>query len=390
LTISYRGEDLEATWVGGVFMGNPENIYNSNPFSHRRLALVEGEWTSIPVYPYAKSGFEPIDPTGRFAYYKSGAFKEYWDDMALNTMHRLALDGTYLDIFKPIFASGMSKVDTTVIVPGAVVGMPMNATVTPYSLGPNLAAAYQAIMQQTQDLSDSTQDKIMQGQVEKNVTAYATAKAEQNARIFLGVFGVMMADLITKVGELTMDCVIQHTTIGSLDASLPEALTMKYKTFLARGKERGKKVTNRIVFSGKYMGRKMTEAEFKEHQWQLYDQAGGKESDQRIYEVDPYKFARNKYSMFVDADQIIAKSTGTDQQRAALGLQVLTSPAVAPYTDQEAVIEDFAIEPFADGDPDRYKRKAQVNDIMGAVMGERGEKLPGMPNMMPNSAPVTP
>jgi len=107
------------------------------------------------------------------------------------------------------------------------------------------------------------------------------------------------------------------------------------------------------------------------------------DSDQRIYEVNPYQFARNTYSMFVDADQIVSKSMGTDQQRSSLALQVLTSPAVAPYTDQEAVIEDFAIEPFSDGDPDRYKRKGNVNDMMGAVMGQQ---LPGVPNQMPTQS----
>ena len=38
ITAFYRGEDLEVTFVGGVFMGNHKDIYNSNPFRHLRLS----------------------------------------------------------------------------------------------------------------------------------------------------------------------------------------------------------------------------------------------------------------------------------------------------------------------------------------------------------------
>lgn len=390
ITFSYRSEDAEFTFVGGVFMGNPVDVYNSNPFSHRRLSLINDEWISVPIYPYAKSGFEPIDPTGRFFYYKSGAFKEYWDDASQNFMTKMLLDGTALDVMKPIFISGMGKVDTTVMIPGAVVGMPAGASISPYSSGPNLAAAYQAISMSKEDMSESTQDKILSGGADPGVTAYATQAAEQNARIFLGNFGALLARLVEDIGALTMDCVIHNSTMGEIDASVPEAINMKFKTYIAEGKERGKKVTNRVLFTSKYMGRSLNEKELEEEEWKLYDKAGGHDTDQRIYEVNPYLFARNRYSMYVDADQIVSKSMGTDQQRSALALQVLTSPAVAPYTDQEAVIEDFAIEPFADGDPDRYKRKGNVNDAMMAAMGGAppGQPLPQMANQLPNQVPA--
>src|SRR5690606_5911503 len=102
ITMYYRSEDLEVTWVGGVFMGDETDVYNRNPFKHRRMTLATGpdgkEWVTVPVYPFAKSGFEPIDPTGRFAYYKSGAFKEYWDDKSINYSYQLLQDGMALDV----------------------------------------------------------------------------------------------------------------------------------------------------------------------------------------------------------------------------------------------------------------------------------------------------
>lgn len=387
MTVSYRDEDLEVCFVGGVFMGEEEDIYNNNPFKHRRLALINGEWISIPVYEYAKSGFEPIDPAMRFAYYKSGAFKEFWDDKALNTMHQLVLDGTYLDVIKPMFISGAAKIDSTVIVPGAVVGMPANASATPYALGPNLAAAYNAIKQQEQDLSNSTQDQVMNGTTSPDITATQSAIAVQQAKVSLGLFGIMIANLIEQVGELVVDTVVMHETVGQIDATVPESLRMKYKSVLAKGKDNGKNVTNKIIFTDKYLGSEVSDKQQEKIEWGLYEENGGYDSDQRTYLVNPYQFARNRFSLQVDADQILMKAMGADRQQKLVAFQMLTDPRVAPFTDQEAVVDDFVIEEFSSGDPDKYKRKGgNVNGMMQAVMGGQGQ--PGQPPTPPQTAPM--
>lgn len=384
LTVYYRNEDLEVDIVGGVFMGNEEDLYNTNPFKHRRMTMIGDEFISAPIYPFAMSGFEPIDPAGRFAYFKSGAFKEYWDDLGSNTMDRLLMDGTYLDVFKPQFLSGVAKSDNNVMAPGATIYMPQNASATMYNLGPNLAAAITALKERERNMSESTQDPIMSGQQTPDITATATLQAAQNARVFLGVFGLMIANLVKEVGELVMDIEIQHTTIGEIDASIPESLRMKYKTILTRGKEKGKDITNRVEFTTEFMGRPMTEDQKKTLEWALFDKTGGEDSDQRIYKVDPYKFARLKYSMYVDADKIIMRSTGTDQQRQLLAFQMMTDPRVAPFTDQKNVVTDFVIEPFSEGDVDRYLRKDSEQDMLNSMMMNPGggSVPPGMQNQM--------
>lgn len=394
ITAYYRLEDLETVWVGGVFMGNEDDPYNSNPFTHRRFSLVEDEkgnkeWASVPILPIAKAYFEPIDPTGRFYFGKSGAFKEYWDSLSQDRMYQIFQDGTFLDVMKPIFGSGVGKVDSSVLVPGAFVPLPQGAVVTPYSLSPNLASAMSVMNVNKDDMAESTQDKIMSGMVEKGVTAYATSKAEQNARIFLGVFGVFIAKLIKEVGELVVDCLIMNTTVGELDASMPEALRMKYKPIITKGKEKGKNVTHRFIFTDKYMGReKMTEAQIKDTEFDLYDKAGGEDSEQRIWEINPYRFARTKYSFFVDADKMIMRSTGADELRKQNALTILTNPMVAPWTDQEAVINDFAIEPLAEGDPDRYKKKKDDNNPMNAILGAQPPTTPQPFNNNPMPQPM--
>lgn len=390
-TFYYRDEDLEVAFVGGVFMGNEDNIYNNNPFKHRRMSLIGDEWMSIPVYRFAKSGFEPIDPTGRFFYYKSGAFKEYWDDATQNKMHQLLVDGTYLDVIKPIFISGLAKADSNVISPGATIGMPAGSTVTPFQMGSNLTAAMNAMNLQKEDMSDSTQDKIMNGGVTPGVTATQSIQAQNQARIFLGVFGVMIADLVTQIGYLTMDCIIQHTTQGSIDATIPEALSMKYKTILAKGKEKGKDITNKIIFTDAFMGKDMSQKEIKAYEFDLAEKDG---KDNVTYQVNPYKFARTMFSFYIEPEDITQSAMGNKFQRKMLGFQMFTNPAVAPFVDMKNVVDDFIIEEFADnGDPEKYRAKTpmmggNVNDLMQSVVGQQNppqQVQPPAPMQLQNS-----
>ena len=102
----------------------------------------------------------------------------------------MLVDGVSLDVMKPIFLSGVAKMDSQVIAPNAVVSLPKDAKVDAYSLSPNLAAAAKVIADGTQDMSESTQDKIMQGVTEKGITATQSVIAQRQAQLFLGVIGL--------------------------------------------------------------------------------------------------------------------------------------------------------------------------------------------------------
>ena len=384
ITFQYRPEDLEVTFVSGVFMGEYKDCYNSNPFKHRRMTSVGDEYKSIPVYPYAKTGFEPLDPAGRFYYYKSACFKEFWDDAAQNRMHQLAYDGTYLDVIKPIFMSGVAKVDQTVMVPGATIGMPQGASVTPYQLSPNLVAALNMMRVEQEDMSESTQDKQSSGVAQQGVTATASMKAEQNAQVILGVFGVMIADLIRQIGELVVDCIIQHTTVGEIDATVPESLNMKYKTLMIKGKEGGKDITNKIEFDTNMAN--LTKEKAAEMEWKMWKDNGGSDSRTIHYKVNPYKFARTQFSVYIDPSQLVSKSMGTDQLRKDRAFNLLLDPRVSPYVNVPEVIDEFILKEFVSGDPDKFKKtpeqmqqdamaqQGQGSDMLNAVMGSNLQK----------------
>lgn len=367
LTFYYRDEDIEVTFVGGVFMGNKEDIYNNNPFKHRRLSLIGDEWKTIPIYPFAKSGFEPLDPTGRFFYYKSGAFKEYWDDASVNKSYQLLQDGMYLDVIKPIFGTGIQKVDSNVVAPGAYITTPnKDATLSPWSMGSNLPMAMQVLQENKSDLSDSTLSPLMQGQMGARQTAYAVNAALTNAKIMLGLFSFMLADLVKQVGELTVDSVIANTTQGQLDATLPEALTLKYKTLLIKSKDKGKDITNKIIFTDALMNKKYTDEQVKAKNFDLWEKAGGQNSDQRIFQVNPYRFARTIFTMWVDPDKITASAVGLNRDQKMDDIKMLTLPFVAPFTDAKAVA-NMVIEEYGGENPDAIKTK--IDPMMQAATG---------------------
>lgn len=377
VTFYYRPDDMEFTFVSGVFMGNPDDIYNSNRFTHRRLSLLGEEWKSIPVYNVAKSYYEPIDPTGRFAYGKSGAFKEYWDDRSINHAYQLLQDGMTLEVIRPLFLSGVAKVDNIVIAPGAVSGMPQGATVTPWSMNPGLPNAMNVLMKNESDMGESTQVSAVPGKPAPNVPATQTIQAMNQAAKQLSVFGLMISDLVRQVGELVIDCIIQHTLTGELNAEIPSALELKYKVVLATTKEKGKDMTHRIHFNSKLIGKKMTQKQIKDYEWKLWEDKGG--DDQVVYHVNPYKFARTMYAMRVDADAIVNSAIGNDRQQTILRYQMLTQPFVYPFTDQKALADDV-IEEFSDGDPDRFKSQGQPqgspDQMMKSIMGGQGAQSP--------------
>lgn len=388
LTFYYRPDDVELTFVSGVFMGNATNIYNSNPFAHRRISLIEDEWKSIPIYNIAKSYYEPIDPTGRFAYGKSGAFKEYWDDRSINHAYQLVQDGMTLEVIRPLFISGVTNVDNVVLAPGVTVGMPAGAQVNPWSMNSSLPAAFQLLSKNEADLADSTHVESAPATPQVGITATQTNEAMNRAAKQLTVFGIMTADLVRQVGELTVDCTVMHTMSGELDASVPAALQMKYKTILATSKEKGREVTNRIQFKSHLIGKQMTKQQASDYEWKLWEDKGG--DDQVVYHVNPYKLARTLYGVRVDADEIVNHAIGNDRQQMISRYQMLTQPFVYPFIDQKALADDV-IEEFSDGDPDRLKSKGQpqgggnVNDLMKSVMGggEGGGGAAAKPMMTP-------
>jgi hypothetical protein len=62
---------------------------------------------------------------------------------------------------------------------------------------------------------------------------------------------------------------------------------------------------------------------------------------------------------------------GTDQLRKERAFNLLTDPRVAPYVNQQAVVDKFVLEEFSDGDPDEFKKSEEEvqEGLLQATMG---------------------
>lgn len=247
----------------------------------------------------------------------------------------------------------------------------------------------QVLQENKGDVSDSTLSPLMQGQMGARQTAYAVNAALTNAKIMLGLFSFMLADLIKQVGELTVDSVVANTTQGELDATIPEALVLKYKTILVKTKDKGKDITNKIIFTDAISNKQYSQQQERDKNWSLWEKAGGKTSDQRIYEVNAYRFARTVFTMWVDPDKITASAVGLNRDQKMDDIKMLTLPFVYPYVDPKALAMEV-IEEYGGDNPDRLKNKQ--DPMMQAAQGGAPDQQPNpgapVPSPIPSALPV--
>lgn len=386
ITAYYKAEDLEVTFVGGILMGNYDDVYNTNPFKKRRITVNKrGDYVTMPVYPFAKTGFEPIDPNRRFAYYKSAAFKEFWDDASLNRAFQLAQDSSYLGAFSPTMITGVTgPIDSSIMVPGYTFGAPKDATLTPAFQQKNMASLQFLMQKNEDDMSLSTQDQLQSGVAAPGVTATASIKAEQNAKIIMTVFATMIANLVKDIGQLYVDDVLLHTSQGEVDATVPENLVIKYNTIRHQTKEGGKEVNNIIQFEPNMALPTFTKDKADELEWKIYNENGAEDTHTYSYIVDPYKFAKAQFSVYVDPQVIISRSLGTDTLRKERLLTWAQNPVFAPYLNMKEVTDKLIIDDLAEGDPDKFRAEDnQMNQMANSMFG-------GKPVQSPMQSPVVP
>jgi hypothetical protein len=118
---------------------------------------------------------------------------------------------------------------------------------------------------------------------------------------------------------------------------------MKYRTLTTKSKENGADTTNTIEFDSEMMGNNMTKADVRALEWKMFNESGGDpNTKQRRWKINPYKFARSQFSSYVDPDQIISHSMGTDKLKATLVFLIHThsqSPFVCYILNYTLIIE---------------------------------------------------
>ncbi|MFQ5976470.1 MAG: hypothetical protein ACE5J5_09185, partial [Candidatus Hydrothermarchaeales archaeon] len=362
----HRTEDMQVGFVNGIYMGDDD--VTANPIKHR-------DNMNRPKYPLAKLGFEPIDEK-RFFFYKSLAFKLTDDQDLADQMFRMTMDGTYLSVMPPLAVEGGEKVDSSVIFPGAVTNFGKDSRVTPISVGQNLQAGYRALQEIERSMAEGSQDKIRAGVTQAgDQTAFEISKQEENARRMLGIFGKMISGWVIDFGSLMVDDIIHHQTIGEVEEILGGDVRMKYRSFLLPEQiEKGRKVTRKIIFDEALIGQRMTEKEKLQASFEALEEQGGIDSDTFIYRVNPQLFSRLKYLLYLSADILPPKSEAHERIMKMLAYDRLIQN---PFVDQENVTRDFLVRPWAQGESDKYMKKAQDLGIQSPLLtGGRPPQAP--------------
>jgi len=342
-----RYEDLELTFINGILMCDPDQ-------PNKRLDK---------MYPFAKSGYEPIN-NGMFFYYKSAANKLGSDQDIVDTLYNMILDGSFLALMPPMAIYGSEEINSSVIAPGSTTSF-RDPNSKMENIGPksDLRAGMEAITMVQQSMSESSQDNLRAGNTQGggDRTAREVMLLEKNAAIALGLFGKMIGFLVEDIGELMKGDILQHMTVAQVSEITGET---KYRSFIVPDKMvDGRTTTKKIEFMNPAEAPDISSPEsYMEESFKLLEKEGGPDSKKKIYKVDPEKFRKLKYMVRVDVDELTPKSKALDR---ALNLELYDRAIANPIADQEAIFRDFLISPYKPGDVDKYIKKVQPNPAAG-------------------------
>ena len=262
------------------------------------------------------------------------------------------------------------------MVPGATNYFGTDAQVQPMKSGGNLNAGYNAIQAIDNVAAESSQDKIRQGVASGGKrTAREVMLSEQNAAIQLGVFGTMVSAAVKQLGDLMVDLIIQHFTVGEVEEITAGQIRMKFRTFLMPNKARnGRKITKKIIFTNEFTGQSMTDDKKLKESFKLFKEGGALEQSMAIYKVNPQLFANLDFLIRVDADSVGPKNEELERAFKLEGYDRLINN---PHVDQVEVTRDFLVEPISGGETEKYMKSAQSIGIIPEPETPQGAGIAG-------------
>lgn len=346
-----RTEDLQIPVCNGVLLTDPEQ---PNPRKDKN-------------YPFVKGGYELIDE-GKFFYYSSLAKKLSKDEEVVNTLYRLIIDGSFLQLMPPVAVFGNEEVNSSVVTPGTVTTFGENTKLQRIDVGGNLNAGYSALEKVESSISESSNDVLQSGQsTTGSQTAFEISRLEQNARIMLGMFAKMISFMVRDYGYLRGSDILQYLTVGDA-AKITDGL--KFSSFIIPDRnESGKKKTRRLQFdleTGK--GDAMQES------FNTLNEEGGLNSDVQIYKINPKLFRERKFKFKVSPDLVTPPS---DNVKKALNLEEFDRAIQLPFIDQRAITRDLLLGSYdaTKANTDKYIIEEQLSTHGSLPIQSQGSPL---------------
>ncbi len=344
VTYYNRYKDLEVIFLNGIPMTAPDRPMRRND----------------KMYPFAKSGYEPIGNGKCFAY-KSAANKLGSDQDIVDALYNLVLDGSFLGIMPPMALYGSESYDSSVSVPGSVTAF-KDPNVKMESLAPrsDIRAALEATALVERSMSESTQSSERGGVGgETGRTAREVLMLDANARANLGLFGKSIKFLVEDLGDLIIGDILQHMTVAEVNEITGD---LKFKSFILNDKiEDGRKVSKKIQLANP--------ADFSDPeaidlmQWSNLEKEGGPDGKKKIIMVNPEALREIKFKTRVSAEDFTPPNKALEK---ALNLEAYDRAIQNPTLDQESVTKEFLLNVYRPGEGDRFVKKAAPAPIQGA------------------------
>ena len=345
-TIYYnRTLDLQLVFVNGILLDDPDE---PNPRQDK-------------AYPFVIGGYELIDE-GKFFYYKSLAFKLFPDAITINTLYRMTIDGSLMQLMPAMAVFGEEEVDNGVMMPGAVTSF-KNKDSRMESIAPpnNLAAGMNALQMLEESVNDSSQSPRQSGQgMAGSTTAFEVAQLEKNAETMLGLFGKMIGFMVKDLGKLFTSDILQYMTVGEVSELTTANDALKFRSFLLPEKNiNGQSVTKRIDFDMNLPDEPITAEEEMAKSFAVLKEEGGDiKNDQQIAKVNPALFRRWKYMCIISPDTITPPS---DNIQKALAMEAYDRAMNNPYANIENLYKDLLLGSYeaTRDDVDKYTKQEQ-------------------------------
>ncbi len=359
-----RNKDLKLCFVNGVIMCDPNC---PNPRKDKKLPLV-------------KMGYEIVDE-GKFAFHKSLVNKLGPDEEVVQTLYRMVIDGTYLQLFPPSVIFGDEAVDSSIIAPGMVTTLSEGTKFQALNPGNNLQAGMAMLEKVESSMIETGVKSLSSGQ---RMTAQQVQAIEQEINTMLGLFNRMIGFAIRDFYSLRIGDILQYMTVGNvMDISSPES-TLKFQTFLMHDRIiEGKKKNRRINFKSDPLNTdKPTKQDKLDYEFKMLAKV---DNDTELIEVDPLLFSKRKFKLKVTPDIIAPPS---DNVKKALNLEEYDRAIQNPLSNQEAIFRDLLLGSYdtTKSDPDKYiQKQPQQQGGLGSMIGANGTSQPA-PQAPGNSA----
>jgi len=333
VTYYNRCQDLELVFVNGILMTDPDQPNTRDD----------------KMYPFAKSGYEPIG-NGSCFYNKSAANKLGSDQDVVDTLYNMILDGTYLQLMPPMALYGSEEVDSSVNIPGMITSFKdPNTKLENIAPRSDLRAGLETIGMVERSIAESSLDNLQNGNAQGgDRTAREVLLLEKNANIALGLFGKQVRVLVEDIGNLILPDILQHMTVAQVGEITDD---LKYRNFFIQDKMvGGQKVTKNVQFNHP--------TEFEDankdamaNSFNILSEEGGLSAKSKIYKINAEEFRKIKYKCRVSADEIVKPSKALDK---ALNLEAYDRLIQNPVVDQEAITRSFLLDIYKPGESDMF------------------------------------